>query len=155
MSSKSVSLLVAISRLFFPNEQLPNFAPSYGWLIQHDERSCVKNESGFEQGLRIFNWISIQLGSKTIISCGVQKENLLLQALVQWWRRGDVKIPSPFKFDGMLMLEGNVMPYSRCRGKAAPVRVTAEGVMLRYLMVQMELCFAYLVFTSISLVSGF
>ena len=84
------------------------------WLTvpacRDDEKSRVKNESSFEQGLRIFNWICIQLGSETIISCGVQKGNLLLQPLVQWWRRGDVKIPSPFRFDGTLILEGNVMP---------------------------------------------
>jgi len=45
------------------------------------------------------------LGNKTIISCGVQKGNLL-QPLAQWWKRENVKIPSPFKFDGTVRLEG-------------------------------------------------
>lgn len=61
----------------------------------------MKNYSSFEQGLRIFNWISVQLGTETIVSCSMWDENHLLQPLVQWWKRGNVKRSSPFKFDGM------------------------------------------------------
>lgn len=69
MSSEFVSLLVAISRLFYERtasqfcSQLRLTAPA----CQDDEKSCVKNESISEQGLHVFNWISVQLGIEEVV----------------------------------------------------------------------------------------
>lgn len=56
---------------------LPVMADYSGMSRQQEESCEKKNEFISEQGLHIFNWISIQLRNKTFVSCVVQRGDLL------------------------------------------------------------------------------
>lgn len=159
MSSEFVSLLVAITGLF--SERTASQFYSQLWLTtpacQDNKRSHVKKKKEFisEQGLHIFNWISIQLRNKTFVSCVVQRGDLL-----PWVTGGKEGM---WKCHFLLDVMGNLCQRTKTGLKVSVMKKLLvlelqqrwAGIIYVKILESLELCFAYLAVTGISLVSGF
>lgn len=64
-----------------------------------------KMNPGLNRVYTFLNWNFIQLGSESIISCGIQKGMSFSSLWVSHGEEGNVKTWSHFRFDGTLMLE--------------------------------------------------